>query len=288
MDKIITDLFPKPMPEAKDQIELSIKEVLQSLTLLGLWRAKFFEKAAFYGGTALRILYGLKRFSEDLDFSLLQPDPNFSLQTYGKAIVNELKAFGFEVKFEVKEKSAISPIESAFLKGDTINQFLLIEAPQKMIKELNRNSLIKIKIEIDTLPPNGFTTEMKYIFSPVQFAVKTYTLPSLFAGKLHALLFRKWNNRVKGRDWYDFVWYVSNYPIVDIKHLEYRMRQSGDYDLQQHLELEQLRELLKTAIEKLDIQKAKDEVSKFIIDQREIELWSKEFFGEAVKKIRTQ
>lgn len=288
MDKIITDLFPKPMPEAKDQIELSIREVLQSLTLLGLWRAKFFEKAAFYGGTALRILYGLKRFSEDLDFSLLQPDPNFSLNTYGKAIVNELKAFGFEVKFEVKEKSAISPIESAFLKGNTINQFLVIEAPQQKIKVLNRNSLIKIKIEIDTIPPPDFSTEMKYIFSPVQFAVRTYTLPSLFAGKLHALLFRKWNNRVKGRDWYDFVWYVSNYPIVDLKHLEQRMRQSGDYHSQQHLELDQLREMLNIAIGNLDIQKAKNEVSKFIIDQSEIELWSKEFFGEAVKRIITQ
>ena len=285
MNELLRKLMPSPMPETTGAMLTALREVLQSLAMLGLWRAKFFEHAAFYGGTALRILYGLDRFSEDLDFSLLTPSSKFSFDAYGSALKKELKAFGFDVTYEVKQKTADTAIESAFLKANTFNQFIVIEASEQILSGVNRQSVIKIKLEIDTNPPSGFDTEMKYVFAPVQFAVRSYTLSSLFAGKMHALLCRKWKNRVKGRDWYDFTWYISHYPQLKIKHLEERMRQSGHYTGSSPLTRDYLINLLFTNIDNLDIDAARKEVTAFINDTRTLDIWSKDFFKAAAQRI---
>jgi len=285
MNDLLKKLMPSPMPETTGAMLTALREVLQSLALLGLWRAKFFEHVAFYGGTALRILYGLDRFSEDLDFSLLTPSSEFSFDAYGSALKKELKAFGFDVTYEVKQKTADTAIESAFLKANTFNQLIVIEASEQILSDVNRQSVIKIKLEIDTNPPSGFDTEMKYVFSPVQFAVRSYTLPSLFAGKMHALLCRKWKNRVKGRDWYDFAWYISHYPQLKIKHLEERMKQSGHYTGSSSLTRDYLIDLIFTNIDNLDIDAARKEVTAFINDTRTLDIWSKDFFKAAVQRI---
>ena len=195
MKNLMRSMLPDPVPKTVNGMVNAVREIIQSLALLGLWRAKFFEHAAFYGGTSLRILYGLDRFSEDLDFSLLKPSVDFNFSVYATALQNELEAFGFEVTFEVRHKTADSAIESAFLKGNTYNHLIAIKAPEQILAGVNRQSILKVKLEVDTYPPQGFNTEMKYVFSPIQFAVRTYTLPSLFAGKVHALLFRKWKSR---------------------------------------------------------------------------------------------
>jgi len=277
--------MPSPMPETTGAVLTALRELLQSLALLGLWRAKFFEHIAFYGGTALRILYGLDRFSEDLDFSLLTPSSKFSFDTYSSALQKELNAFGFDVTFEPKQKTKDSAIESAFLKGNTFNQLVVINTSDQILSGINKQSVIKIKLEIDTNPPSDFDTEMKYLFSPVQFAVRSYTLPSLFAGKMHALLFRKWKNRVKGRDWYDFAWYISHYPQLKITHLEKRMRQSGHYTGSSPLTRDYLIDLLFANIDNLNIDAARKEVTPFINNTNSLDIWSKDFFKAAAQQI---
>lgn len=285
MNDLLKKLMPSPLPQTPGELLITLREVLQSLTLLGLWRAKFFNQTAFYGGTALRILYGLNRFSEDLDFSLMAPSDTFNFKTYSSAIENEFKAFGFYVKLIPKKKSIDTAIESAFLKGNTIKQLIVIEAPERVLSLINQKSVLKIKLEIDTNPPLGFNTEMKYVFSPLQFAVRSYTLPSLFAGKMHALLCRKWKNRVKGRDWFDFVWYVSHHPKLNILHLEQRMRDTGHYTGSASLTGPHLLELLDENIDNLDIDAARKEVAPFIRETRILEIWSKEFFRSAARQI---
>jgi len=285
MNELLKQIIAKPLPDSENEVLILLREILQSLTLLGLWRSNFFEHAAFYGGTALRILYGLDRYSEDLDFSLLRPAENFSFERYKDSIVRELESFGFYIDFEVKKKQTASQIDSAFIKTNTFNQLIIIEAPERILSTINKRTILKIKLEVDTNPPPDFETEMKYVFSPIQFAVRTFTTPSLFAGKMHAVLCRKWKTRIKGRDWYDFAWYISQYPKLNLKHLEARMRQSGDYKGTAPLTKESLLALLDEMIDKFDISKAKEEVAPFVSNARSLDIWSKEFFKSAAQKI---
>jgi predicted nucleotidyltransferase component of viral defense system len=200
----------------------ALREIMQEIALLGLWRSKFFEKAAFYGGTALRILYGMERFSEDLDFSLLKPMTDFDLSRYSGAVERELRSFGFEATMTTREKKDDTPIQSAFLKANTLKHLLTIKTAEETSWPIFRGQILKIKIEVDTDPPPGFVTENKFILQPIPFSVRTFVLPDLFAGKMHAVLYRRWKSRVKGRDWYDLVWYAANHPQLHLNHLEHR------------------------------------------------------------------
>jgi predicted nucleotidyltransferase component of viral defense system len=285
MNDMIRKMLPLSLPADSAEFVVALREIMQSVALLGLWRAKFFNEAAFYGGTALRILYGLDRFSEDLDFSLLKPDIGFDFSRFKNTLENEFKTFGFDVSFEHRQKTENTAIESAFLKTNTYQQLLVIDTPQEALAGIHPQSVLKIKLEIDTNPPTGFDTEMKYVFSPLQFAVRSYKLPSLFAGKLHAVLCRKWKNRVKGRDWYDFAWYITNQPKVNTFHLEQRMRDSGHYNLLSPLTGNKTIEMLDSAVDQLDVAQAKDEVAPFISDVRVLEIWSKDFFRAAARQI---
>jgi predicted nucleotidyltransferase component of viral defense system len=285
MNELIRKMLPSPLPATPGELLVALREILQSVALLGLWRAKFFNEAAFYGGTALRIIYGLNRFSEDLDFSLLKPGTGFNFSRFKSALENECKAFGFDVRFETRTKTTDTTIESAFLKANTYEQMMVVDAPDELLAGIHHQAVLKIKIEVDTNPPTGFDTEIKYVFTPLQFAVRSYNLPSLFAGKLHAVLCRKWKNRVKGRDWYDFAWYVSHYPKVNIFHLEQRMRDSGHYNLSSPLDKDKVIKFLEDAIDQLDVNLARAEVKPFVVDERELEIWSKDFFRVATKRI---
>lgn len=271
----------------RDDYINALREILQELALLGLWRSKFFEHAAFYGGTALRVLYGLERYSEDLDFSLLEPDPEFSLGVYGAALRREIGGFGFRVEFEQKEKVRKTAIESAFLKADTYSQLLTVEADPNLLPGLHPGTILKIKLEVDTDPPGGFETESRYLLQPIPFAVRVYCLPDLFAGKLHAVLCRRWQSRVKGRDWYDLVWYAGRHPQVRLSHLEARLRQSGDYGDAALLRLDRLKEWLRQAVEGLDIEQARTEAGRFVRDRRSLDIWSQEFFYQVVERIQS-
>lgn len=261
----------------------ALHEIFQEIALLGLWRAKFYEHAAFYGGTALRILYGLNRFSEDLDFSLLREDKNFDLAPYNQAVKMEMNAFGFEVEVATVAKAKTSAIQSAFIKGNTRQQLVQIEVPAQLVKQLPQDAIIKIKMEIDTEPPEGFQTEAKYLLNPLPCSVHTYTLPCLFAGKLHAILCRQWQTRVKGRDWYDLVWFMSRQVQPNIEHLRLRLLQTGHLQASQPWNRPVLKSLLLDRVDKVDFEAAKEDVSRFIKDDSVLEVWSKAFFAQLIE-----
>ena len=287
MHEAISNMLARYECRTRDDYTNALREILQDVALLGLWRSKFFEHAAFYGGTALRLLYGFDRYSEDLDFSLLKTDDAFSLGTYGEALCREISSFGFDVDFEDRKKARTSAIESAFLKANTYKQLVLIGVTEELMRDLHPAKNLKIRLEVDTDPPGSFKTETRYVLQPVPFPVRTYRLPDLFAGKLHAILCRKWKTRVKGRDWYDLVWYIAHHPQVRLAHLESRMRQSGDYTDDEALAPEILQALLRRAVDGLDVEKARREVAPFIRDQRALDMWSQEFFAEVITRIVT-
>jgi predicted nucleotidyltransferase component of viral defense system len=269
----------------RDDYTNALREILQEIALLGLWRSKFFEHSAFYGETALRVLYGLDRYSEDLDFSLLKPDDLFSLEAYAGSLQREINSFGFQVDFERRRKSLQTPIESAFLKTNTYKQLIIIEASEDLLRDLHPLKNLKIKLEVDTDPPGGFETETRYVLQPFPFSVRIFSLPDLFAGKLHAVLCRHWRSRVKGRDWYDLIWYASKHPEVRLSHLEARMRQSGNYCEERPLSAEKLRRLLREAVDTLNVAKSRQEVSPFVRDHRALDVWSREFFADVVQRV---
>jgi predicted nucleotidyltransferase component of viral defense system len=286
MDNVVSLMLEKYACQNLDDYSNALKEIIQEIALLGLWRAKFFEKAAFYGGTSLRILYGLNRFSENLDFSLLSPDLNFDLSLYNHAVQKELNAFGFELEVVSKPKKQTQVI-SAFIKTETKIQLLNLKIPPLYSKHLPRGQQLKIKMEIDTDPPPLFLTEIKTLLQPFLFSVKSYCLEDAFAGKIHALLCRNWQLRIKGRDWYDFVWFIGRNIPVRIKHLEQRLIQSEHWDIHEGFTENKLKAKLREKIKILDIEKAKSDVSPFIKDHASIEIWSHDFFLELVEKLKT-
>lgn len=264
----------------------ALREIFQELALLGLWRAKFFERAAFYGGTALRILHGLDRFSEDLDFSLLTPDLDFDLGRYLAGLERELAAFGLAVSVTTKPKTARRAVQFAFLKAGTLEHLLTIGAGAAITRGMPGNQTIKVKLEVDRDPPGGFGTETHFLLRPLPFSVRAYTLPDLLAGKMHAILFRRWRNRVKGRDWYDLVWFAANHPTLRLAHLEQRMRQSGDWTAPEALDEGEFRELLAQAVARLDVGQAVRDVEPFVRRPENLEVWSREFFLDVARRIQ--
>ncbi|MCF8053242.1 MAG: nucleotidyl transferase AbiEii/AbiGii toxin family protein [Desulfobacterales bacterium] len=287
MNDAIAKMLEKYACQNADDYIRALREILQEIALLGLWRGKFFDKAAFYGGTALRILHRLPRFSEDLDFTLIEPMPDFDLSGYLAPVQKELAAFGFELRVEVRAKTLDSPVQSAFLKGDTFSQLLVIEVAEPVVQSIHPGRVMKIKIEVDTDPPPDFTTHTRYLLNPIPFAVRAVDLPDLFAGKMHAVLCRRWKRRVKGRDWYDFLWYVSHHPQLHLAHLEQRMRQSGDWKEKAALAEPAFRRRLNEAIDRLDIHQARAEVEPFIRNPDALLVWSQDFFRDVGGRIQT-
>ncbi len=285
MNEALSDMLKKYTCHNAGDYANALKEVIQEISLLGLWRAKFFEKAAFYGGTALRILYALDRFSEDLDFSLLAPDPAFKIDIYLGAISDELESFGLKVSIERKEKTKESAIQSAFVKTTTMEHLLIIGMSRAMGKKIHPEDLLKVRLEIDTDPPEGFSTEAKYLLTPSPFSVRTYSPSDLFAGKLHALLCREWKGRIKGRDWYDFLWFIEQRIPVHLRHLELRLKQTGHLPLKETLNRETLLKLLKKRIHSVNFDQAKEDVITFLKDPRKVEIWSPDFFEAVSSKL---
>ena len=271
-------------PKNEEEILSALREIMQEITLAGLSRTDFFEKAAFYGGTALRIFYGLDRYSEDLDFSLLKPDSNFSIEPYFKAVLDEFKSLGLTVSIKEKKKTKQTAIDSAFLKAETIWQEIVLE---DIIKEtgVRSNKTLKIKIEVDRQPPLNFKTEEKLLLRPFSFYVKCFTKPSLFAGKMHALLFRKWQNRVKGRDWYDLEWYIKKGIPLDVNHFLARAKDTNDWQ-DDRISNEQIIELLDTKIKLVSFSSIKEDVVRFIKNDDVLNIWSPEYFKDLIEKIK--
>ena len=258
-----------------EDVTQALREVMQEIALAGLQRGGFFDKAAFYGGTCLRIFHGLPRFSEDLDFSLLQADAEFSFEPYFKTLRQEFAAFGFDVALSEKKKTAVTDIASAFLKSDATVYDLSVIGPKT----------IKIKFEVDTNPPLRFATQEQLLIQPYSFYVKCFALPDLFAGKMHALMYRQWGNRVKGRDWFDFEWYVRQGVALNLEHFVERARQSVE-PLPEPLEPANFLGLLQARIDNLDVGSAREDVSRFLHDSESLKIWSKDYFLQLSKRLK--
>jgi len=262
----------------QDELRNALKQIVQQITLVALGRTDFFSKAAFYGGTALRIFYDLHRFSEDLDFSLLAPDSHFTLDKYIPVVKDELAAFGFDMDVQEINKSADSNIKSAFIKGNTLMHMVKIASIEPPVSGIPVNERLKIKMELDIHPPEGAGFDMKYLLLPIPAQIRTYDLPSLFAGKVHALLCRSWKNRVKGRDFYDYQWYLAHGTSLNLEHLEARMCQSGHYTEKEKLTLSKLHNMLNERFQSVDFEQVKQDVMPFVKDPRGLDLWSASFF----------
>jgi len=286
MNSAINSMLQKYKCETRQDFESALKEIIQEVALLGLWRSKFFEHAAFYGGTSLRILYGLDRFSEDMDFSLLESRDDFELQPYLDAIRSELAAMNFNVEITQRNKNVETAIDSAFIKADTKEHLLKIDVPEEISDRIARRDQMKIKLEIDTDPPSGFATEAKTLLQPIPFSVRSYTQPDLFAGKVHAILQRAWKNgRIKGRDYYDFIWYIARDVPVHLSHLQQRLSQTGAWSPDEELTRQDLIELLERKFSLLDIEIAKKDVLPFIKDPQSVDIWTNDFFASLLPRL---
>ncbi len=287
MNHALSPLLNKYQLKTSDDYKDALREIIQQIALLGLWRAKFYEHAAFYGGTALRIFYGLSRYSEDLDFSLLSPKIGFSIKHYLNTIRNEFEAFGFPVEIEEKTKKHSSPIESAFIKANTIQNLMTVGAPKELVNSNHRNSVLKVRIEIDIDPPPFADFETKTLLVPIPYQVKLYSKECLFAGKIHALLCREWKTRVKGRDFYDFIWFVGLGIKCNLLHLKARMVQTGHWQDSNDLDQPMLITLLKEKFEQVNFENARDDVRPFILDSKALDLWDRPFFIALADQVNT-
>ena len=263
----------------------AMKEILQEIVLCSLSRTDFFQHAAFYGGTALRIFYGLDRFSEDLDFSLKEPDGSFDLSGYLPALENEVRSYGLNLRAESKAKTKESFVPSAFVKGNTREQLLLFYPDDSISSFVPGNETVKIKFEVDTNPPPFAGYEKQFRLLPIPYEVQLYDAPSLFAGKIHAVLCRGWKNRIKGRDLYDFVFYVSRKIPVNLAHLNARLADSGFVPCGTSLTIQDIKEALFERFASIDYPGAKQDVLPFIRQPASVDLWSKEFFTRIAQDI---
>lgn len=264
MNSIYEQMLSKYQIVSEKDRRNAIYEVMQQITLAGLYRGGFFDKAAFYGGTCLRIFHKLNRFSEDMDFSLLSHDESFNLEDYFPAIIDEFSTLGRDVVITKKDKRNFGKVESAFLKDDTEVYDMAFQTEKSL----------KIKIEVDKNPPLNFQTEHKLLLHPFSFMTRCFILPDLYAGKMHALAFRSWKNRVKGRDWYDFEWYVRNGIKLDFNHLQERIREFNGIELNK----EEFIKLLKEKIEDTNIDMVKQDVEPFVKNIDSLQIWSTDYF----------
>jgi predicted nucleotidyltransferase component of viral defense system len=243
----------------------ALYEITQQVVLAGLHRGGFFDRAAFYGGTCLRLFHHLPRFSEDMDFSLLTPDEGFVFENYFQPIIDEFDHLGRKVEIKKKDKRMFGRVDSAFLKDNTDVYNVAFQTEKT----------VKVKIEVDTQPPLLFQTEQKALTLPYTFMVRCFQLSDLFAGKMHALVFRNWKTRVKGRDWYDFEWYVRWRVPLDFKHLQERIREFNGVEMS----VEDFMAALKKRLATTNIEDVKLDVRGFLRgDPRELDIWSNDYF----------
>ena len=272
-------------PSTIDETKAIIREIVQSIVLIGLSRSGFFSKASFYGGTALRIFYNLNRYSEDLYFTLNNAEPDFSIELYTSKIKEVALSYGLELEIMIKNKKTKSPIESAFAKLNTYQTFISLKLDNKIISTLHKDELLKVKFEIDCNPSLGFKNETKWLDIPEFAQVVVLDEPSLFAGKLHAILCRNYKNTVKGRDYYDFLFYVQKRIKPNLIYLRNKLIETGKINVLDHFDLNVLKSMLKEQFEKVDFNQVKQDAMRFVFKNEDLSYYTKDLFIQMVEKI---
>ena len=285
MNNIIDQMLKSyEIKNINDEIN-ALKEIIQELVLAGLSRGGFFNEAAFYGGTALRIFYNLDRFSEDLDFALITPNKNFDLTKYFDYINKELKAYGLNLEISSKQKNIKTNISSAFLKGKTLEHILKFFPNEENHKYNHTLKNIKIKFEVDINPPKGATYEVQYKLLPSPHQIRLYDKESLFAGKIHAILCRNWQKRTKGRDLYDYVFFLANNINVNLELVKNKLIESKYISENDDFNLDILKSLLINKFKEINYKEAKEDIIPFIKDIKNLELWNSDFFIKITEQL---
>jgi len=260
--------------------EQALREITQEIVLAALGRTDFFQKAGFQGGTCLRIFHGMNRFSEDLDFALQKPDASFALQSYLEGLAKELTAYGYGLEMDDRSK-VDQAVRMAFVKDDSLGNLLQLNY-KPAAGPLRK---LRIKLEVDTNPPAGASFETKYLDFPFPSAVCVFDLPSLFAGKLHALLCREY---LKGRDWYDFIWYTARRTPANYALLSSALDQMGPWKGQSvRTDRPWCVEQLRAKVKATDWKHAREDVRRFVKPNElpSLDLWSREFFLAQTDKL---
>ena len=259
----------------------AIREITQEVVLAALGRGDFFKHALFQGGTCLRIFYGLNRFSEDMDFILRDVNSDFQLKDHIKHLTDELAAYGYNIEITDRDK-ADATVKKAFLKDDSLGKVIDL----RHANQTGPMAKIRIKLEVDTNPPSGSGHELKYLDFPFVSSVAVQDRPSLFAGKIHALLCREY---IKGRDWYDFIWYTGNRTGINYDFLTSAINQLGPWQGQSiTVDKAWLLNELERKIASMNWKQAAEDVRRFVrvAEQPSLDLWSKDLFLGQLDKLR--
>ncbi len=286
MNSAIEAMLGKYQPKNDRERENVAKEIIQEIALAGCSRGGFFEKAAFYGGTCLRIFYGLNRFSEDLDFALIENDPEFRLSDYFPALEREFASYGIEIFVEEKKKASESGVQSAFLKSNARTLMMTFFPKSEDARKIISNQKLKIKFEVDTANPGGGRTETKFRLLPSPYEVRVFDESTLFAGKIHAILCRNYKERVKGRDYYDYLFYAGKGSSFNLCYLESKLKNTGIIAQNETLTLEMTKQMLEARFNAVDYERAKEDVLNFLSNQSEIAFWKKELFLSTLSALK--
>jgi predicted nucleotidyltransferase component of viral defense system len=278
MHNAIQMMLNRYNPKNNEERQHAIKEIIQEIALAGLSRGGFFKFAAFYGGTSLRIFHGLNRFSEDLDFALIKQDSLFQFNEFFPALKKEFLSYGIELSIEEKNKSVTTAVQSAFLKANTLTLMMSFFPRSEDAKKVIDSQKIKVKFEIDTDNPIGGVTELKFRMVPAPYEVKIFDLPSLFAGKLAAVLCREYQSHVKGRDYYDYLFYIAQGIKLNLIYLENLLKKSNKIPHDAKLSLDGVKTMLTEKFNTVDFESAKQDVANFIEDKESLNLWKANFF----------
>lgn len=265
----------------------NIRELVQEAILCGLGRGRFFDVAAFHGGTSLRIFHGLGRFSEDLDFCLLNPSKELELDRYRTYVEHELQALGLDMEVITQSNDGPRPISGGKVKGNMRDIMRVCGFEEETVHRMNPGTKLYIKFDIDTDTPQGFGIEHVYRTYPFCYPATLLDLPSLFAGKVGAVLTRQYHNRVKGRDLYDFQWYIENGARLNIDYLRSNLLRSDFISRNDPFDRDAIIRMLRERFETLDFQSAIDDVSRFVKDDSQLHDWTPEYFIGLSNKLLT-
>ena len=288
MNSVLEIMVNRYNPQNNEERENAIKEIIQEIALAGLSRGGFFEKAAFYGGTCLRIFHGLNRFSEDLDFALIEKNDSFRLDRYFPALEKEFLSYGIDINIESKINKEEKEIQSAFLKGNTLMLMMSFFPKSEDAQKVVANQKIKIKFEIDVDNPSGGISEFKYKMLPAPYEIRIFNEATLFAGKIHAVLCREYQHHVKGRDFYDYLFYIGKGSKFNLKYLENKLKNTGKINSDVTLTLDLVKEMLFNKFSNVDYKSAKEDVKNFIVDKDSLNLWKKELFISTLDDLKCE
>lgn len=285
MFSTIEELINTYNPKNANEMKLALREIVQNIVLIGLSRANFFSKASFYGGTALRIFYGLNRYSEDLDFTLNNEEESFTLEPYINSIKEVAYSYGFNISVEIKNKKVNTPIESAFAKLNTYQTFISLGVNDSLTNILHKDETLKVKFVVDCYPSLGFDVDTKWITNPEFATVNVLDLESLFAGKIHAILCRNYKNNVKGRDYYDFIFFINKKIKPNLLYLKNKLIESNKISESEQFNIEILKKMLSDRFNEVDFSQVKKDAQKFTIKNENLDFYCKDLFIECLNML---